>query len=121
MPIASDIVLIIEDEPLIAMAIEAVVEQAGLVAHTSRELDEALDFSARVELRGAVLDYWIGKTDTRELAELLRARAVPFILLIGSDPLIESGPFSDVPILRKPYSDQNLLEYIQAFGDHGQA
>jgi|SRR6185312_841906 DNA-binding response OmpR family regulator len=112
----SNVVLVLEDEPLIAMAIEAVVEQASLVPRTSRGLADALALGSSIDLRGAVLDYWIGSEDTTKLAELLRARATPFILLTGGNPPLAGGPFSGIPVLRKPYSDQELLERIQDFG-----
>jgi DNA-binding NtrC family response regulator len=116
MPTTSNVVLVLEDEPLIAIGIEAVVGEAGLTTHTCRTLAEALKHGRATDLRGAILDYWIGGAAATELAEVLTARGIPFILTTGADLPLVGEPFSGIPVLRKPYSDSDLLRHIQSFG-----
>jgi DNA-binding NtrC family response regulator len=112
----SNVVLVLEDEPLIAISIEAVVEEAGLTAHTCRTLADALSLGRAANLRGAILDYWIGGIAATELAEILTARRIPFVLTTGGDPPTGEGRLASIPVLRKPYSDTDLLMHIRSFG-----
>jgi len=115
MPPRSNVVLIVEDEPLIAMSIEDVVERAGLVPHTCRTMAAALEFARLADLRGAVLDYWIHGHDASELAKILAARSIPFVVATGSDPVLAAPAFAGAPVLRKPYADAALLACLEGF------
>lgn len=109
------LVLIVEDEPLIAMTIESVVAELGLVPRTCLQLDAALELARLADLAGAVVDFKMQDGDTGELAAVLRARGVPIIVSTGADQFQAADAFAEAPVLRKPYADDDLKRELRRF------
>ena len=88
-------ILILEDEPLIAMDLQLAFEDAGAEAVVTVSCDEAFEAMDGAEFDGAVLDVNLGKGETCEpVAVELRARGVPFLLHTGDlDRHIELDDF----------------------------
>jgi DNA-binding response OmpR family regulator len=105
-------VLIVEDEPLIAMSVEDLIRDMNFVPHTARSLDEALGVAQTSELRLAILDYSVVGGSTEPIAEILRERAIPFILSSGSAIPKGVETFSGAPCLMKPYADHMLRDAV---------
>jgi len=77
-------VLVVEDEPLIGMDIEDAVEGLGHeVVGPIGELDEALDVAANATLRCAIIDINIRGGHSYPVADMLRKRGLPVLLLSG--------------------------------------
>ena len=103
-------VLIVEDEPLIAMEIEQALESAGASVFIAVTLDEALRVTEQGGLSAAVLDLVLGASDGGALCARLRERAIPFVIYSGR---------SDIPVgcqpgafVRKPARPEELLQAI---------
>ena len=99
-------ILIVEDEPLIAMRLEDFLDSLGhRVVATTDEIDEAL---ARAEDDGidvAILDVHLkdGK-NIWPVADRLAARGIPFILATGGHTEPPPAVHADAPVLAKPYT-----------------
>ena len=99
-------VLIVEDEPLIAMMLEDFLESLGhRVAGSVDSVDDAL---ARVEEGGfdiAILDVRLkdGKTSW-PIADVLKARGIPFVIATGGHIEPPPAEHADAPNLSKPYT-----------------
>ena len=77
-------IIIIEDEPLIALDLEEAVLDAGCnVGGIARTVDEGLALLNEGGCDGAVLDANLNGISARPLVEWLRAEDVPFIVVSG--------------------------------------
>jgi DNA-binding response OmpR family regulator len=77
-------VLIVEDEPLIAMLVQEWLEELGCkVIGPAASVSGALELIAGAELEGAVLDVSLGKEESFPIADELRKRRVPFVFATG--------------------------------------
>jgi len=107
-------ILICEDNAVIAMALEALVEDLGHeVAGVAASSETALAAAGRPDLALVDLglaDGWTG----RQLVEKLTARAVPTIVLSGQPE--DVGPGGPVlGVLRKPVDYETLARLIDGF------
>jgi CheY-like chemotaxis protein len=100
-------VLVVEDEVLIALALEAMLNELGYkvigpVPGVAKAI-EALDACAP---DAAVLDVNVGGERVTPVAEALRARELPYVLLTGyrgrelEEPALQAAPRLDKPVLR---------------------
>jgi CheY-like chemotaxis protein len=94
-------VLIVEDEPLIALHIRTEFEKAGANAITVHSLRDAVGHVERDGLSGAVLDYGRGSQDGDALCRHLKQRDIPFILHSGYEhirmPVVAESSFRNRP------------------------
>lgn len=77
-------ILVVEDEPIVAMMIEQMIEDIG--AHTvgpATSLEQALDLATTADVHVAILDLNLNGQRTSEVAKTLKQRGVPFIFATG--------------------------------------
>lgn len=111
-------ILVIEDEPLIAMEVEAIlaaarcqlVGPASTIGHAKRLIAEE-DFDA------AVVDANLFGAKADELAAALAKRGVPFIFATGYGRAALPAAFADRPFLAKPFAAAALLGTLEAVLD----
>jgi len=108
-------VLVLEDEPLLAMAIEDVVRELGLTPRIVARLEEGLELARLADLGAAVVDIRLHGEATEELVRILRARGIPFAVSTCSNQPRLPEAFSDAPVLRKPYPDGELRDVLTGF------
>jgi len=98
-------ILIIEDEPLIAMMLEDYIDMLGhRVAGTVDSVADALDHVGQGGLDAAILDVHLRGEASWPVADALADRGVPFLLATGG--LTEQAParHAQAPILAKPFT-----------------
>ncbi len=109
-------ILVVEDEFLIALDIVAALEGAGLaVSGPASTVGDAL---ARIEnepLRGALLDAHLGGESAERIADALSARGLPFAFVSGYGPESLPEPYRNARLVRKPFTDNDLLAAIAGF------
>ncbi len=95
--------LIVEDALLLALELEAGLEEAGAtIVGSAADVDEAMTMVDR-PLDAAVLDANLNGASVMPVAEALAARGVPFVFATGyGDSRFNFGGF-DAPVIRKPY------------------
>jgi len=77
-------ILIVEDEPLIALMLTDMLAELGFnVAASVAQVAEALAFLANEKVDIALLDVNIGAQKIDPVADLLAARGTPFIFTTG--------------------------------------
>jgi light-regulated signal transduction histidine kinase (bacteriophytochrome) len=107
-------VLLVEDQMLIAMDAEMMLSDHGLTnVVTVSSAAEALRKLKTFKPMAAVLDVNLGVGTSLPIAEELRRQGVPFIFATGyGDSSIIPEDFADVRVVRKPYSDKDLMPAI---------
>lgn len=97
-------ILIVDDEPLIAMmAEEWLSELEHAVVGPVYDLDGALTLAERDHPDAAILDLTLGKHESYPIAARLRALAIPFAFATGHSRDFLAPDFKDALLLPKPF------------------
>jgi len=104
-------VLILEDEPFIALDLVFACEDAGVKSVTAASCEQANEAMELHAIDGAILDVNLGKGETCErVARTLKDRGVPFVLNTGD--LNRAGEFlrdMNAPIIGKPSAASSVI------------
>jgi DNA-binding response OmpR family regulator len=107
--------LIVEDEALVAMALEDAFSECGeRVVGPFARVAQALSIAQSGELSGAVLDVNIAGEPVYPIAEVLRARAIPFAFITGYGRAGLREDFRDCPVLQKPFLPDQVRQLIES-------
>lgn len=111
-------ILILEDEPLLAMLLEESLAELGHeVVASAATVGQALGTIGAVEFDIALLDYTLGDDATAApVAMRLRNESVPFLYLTGHRSLPLGGDVPIAPLLAKPFTLDQLDEALSAVG-----
>ncbi|HEY1781625.1 MAG TPA: response regulator [Roseiarcus sp.] len=114
-PLSGVRVLMVEDDPLMAMALEDTLAEAGaIVLGPCRTLAEALARTNADDFAVAVLDFSLGEDTASPVARRLASRGVPFVLHTGKSSRDPSLTEWACPILQKPASPRALVSAVSA-------
>jgi CheY-like chemotaxis protein len=124
-PAAKPVVLIVEDEPLLAFYARDVMQGAGyevLVADNAG--DAVIELERRQDIRVVFTDVQLaGSMDGLRLAAIIRSRWPPIALVITSGRIAPAA--ADMPaqsiFLSKPYAQKDLCRAVQSACDFGPA
>ena len=107
--------LIVEDQALIGMSLEAYLEDSGFeVAGPFTTAAQALDWLARDTPEIALLDIMLGDGSCVTVAGELKRRGVPFAVYSGLPPGGElPAELRGVPWLEKPVSREILARTLE--------
>jgi CheY-like chemotaxis protein len=98
-------VLIIEDEPIVAMLAEDMLESIGCeIAGIAASAAEARAAIEAMSFDLVMLDINLDGEDGLAIADILKARGIPFVITSGyaAQGLAQHHP--DAPVLAKPYA-----------------
>lgn len=101
-------VLIVEDEPMIALSIEQHLDDLGYRATATSSIEQALERIEQGDIDLCILDYDIRGRASTPVAAALHERSVPFVLCSGSDVPTLADLFEGVLILGKPFTQVDL-------------
>ena len=106
-------ILVVDDEPLIAMLTAEWVEDLGHApVGPANTLKEALDLLGSAKIDGAIIDVSLGSEKSYPLADALMARGIPFAFATGSvEGEIERG--HAVAVLCKPFAIKQFEEAMK--------
>ena len=105
--------LIVEDEPLVAMDNAAELEDAGaIVVGTAGNVKDALRLVEASALDGALLDANLNGESVDHIAAALAHRGVPFIFVSGYGRESLPRAFASTPVLGKPFSLDQLVKAV---------
>jgi CheY-like chemotaxis protein len=107
-------VLVVDDEVLIALDIEATLMEAGAeVVAVSLTLQEALSIAAVENISVATLDVRLGRETSEAVASILSDRGIPFIFYSGQslpEEIRKRWPQS--LLVAKPSEPRQLVEAL---------
>ncbi len=108
-------ILIVEDEPLIAMMLEDFILSLGHeVAGPCETVGEALEAVAEKPFDLAILDVNLKGQSVWPVAAALRAKGIPFVLASGGHVEPPPAEFADTPMIEKPYTIDRVSPIIDA-------
>jgi PAS domain S-box-containing protein len=108
-------VLVLEDEALIAMQIEAAIADAGcIVIGPASRVDEACDMIAATEIDAALLDVNVADEHSFPVADLLASKQVPFAFCTGyAGAASLPDRFADAPVIAKPFTYVTIQKAVE--------
>lgn len=112
-------VLVVEDEPLIAMALEDTLTDLGYeVVGPALSLKEALRLSRHEDIDGAILDVNVAGEKVFPVADILATRSIPFVFVTGYGGAGLRECDRGRPILQKPYQLDALDKIARKWPRH---
>ncbi len=108
-------VLIVEDEPMLAFALEELLSEAGFeIAGVAGRLEKALAMIKSGGFGAAILDTNLVGVSAGPAALALAARGIPFIVLSGYLPDQQRSAFSGALRLQKPCPPERLVQALRS-------
>jgi two-component sensor histidine kinase/two-component SAPR family response regulator len=102
-------ILLVEDEPLVAMMVADALSNLGYhVVGPCTRLADAVAAIGRDHFEAAVLDVNLGGELVFPIADMLADRKTPFIFMTGYGPERIEQRFSHIPVLQKPVQIEAL-------------
>ncbi len=115
MLLAGKRILIVEDEPLIAIDLESAVrDQHGTVIGPARNISEAQRIAESEIFDGAILDLRLKDDLALPVAECLRRRGIAFVIHSGQADITIPRAWPDVPIIGKPALPEQVVAILAA-------
>ena len=107
-------ILLVEDDPLICLDLEASLEEFGAVVTAVSNVSAAFAALAIAMPDFAVLDFELGAETSEPIAEVVQARQVPFLYLSGYSEHDERfRRWREIRVLAKPLSAARIAHGIQ--------
>lgn len=106
-------ILIVEDEPIVAMMLEDLLDDLGArCIGPANSADEAIALIERRSPDMAILDLNLGGERSLSVARRLREAGIPFIFATGYGSTADRE-FSDAEVVRKPYRRTQIVDAIR--------
>jgi len=113
-PLKGASILIVEDNPYIASALEEMLSEHGLlVMGVASTVKDALKLCEMPKIDLALLDVNLGEEKIDPVAERLAARTTPFVFATGYGRAGLPESFSDSPIVEKPFYIEEMLRTMR--------
>jgi DNA-binding response OmpR family regulator len=105
------LILVVENEVLIAMEIVSALEDAGAQTTMTTSARHALILINHNGLAGAIMDHGLSDGDSSEVCARLKARAISYVSYSGYEPVAGADP--DAPFIPKPANMDVLLNAME--------
>jgi CheY-like chemotaxis protein len=108
-------ILVVEDEPLIAMMLEDFLESLGhSVSATCESVQDAMVEAEKGGFDCAILDVNLKGESVWPVAERLHDKQIPFVLATGGHVDPPPAKFANVPVIEKPYTVDRVTPALEA-------
>lgn len=109
-------ILLVEDEPLVAMAIEDSLEVQNVgVVGPAGTVAEALDLIAKGGIDAALLDVTLRGERVDSVADALSAKGIPFVFTTGHGAAGLPQSHQGRPVLTKPFREAEMTDAIDRY------
>lgn len=110
--LAGRLILLIEDEPLIALDVEKALRAAGARIVAAGYLEAALFTTEHPALSAAVVDLRLGDANSTSVCRRLRHLRVPFVVHTAHPALLVTAEWPDVPVILKPTDPEHIVRAL---------
>lgn len=107
-------VLLAEDEMFVAMMVEDRLEASGYRVTKAARLSQALELAEAEPFDAAILDINLAGENSYPVADVLRARGIPFVFSSGYEGVSIPEAYRNELVVQKPYDTRRLLEALDA-------
>ena len=112
-PLARQSILIVEDEPLVALDVHRVLSAAGASIISAATPGEAIKLLSFAEVRAAIVDVQLGREDATLVCDLLERRRIPFAFYTGrADTTHLRAQWPQVPVIKKPATSRDIVSIL---------
>jgi DNA-binding response OmpR family regulator len=102
-------VLVVEDEYLIRALLEDMLDEIGYeMAASVGTVSEASEAALNGDFHAAILDVNLDGQEIYPVADILTARALPFVFVTGYGEYTLPHPYRERPALQKPFQTEQL-------------
>jgi DNA-binding response OmpR family regulator len=112
LPLSGAALLVVEDEPLVALDLRQSLESAGAYVFAATQLSHALQLAGHPDISAAVLDYRLADGDCTPICTLLSERGIPFVFYSGYDDARQIWP--DAALVQKPADAPEIVKAVAA-------
>ena len=106
-------VLLLEDEPIIALDIENTLDLAGYPVKMCTSRNEALDWLQSSLPVAAIVDLHLKDGSSADVVAELQVREVPVIICSGSHPSDLPDDLGPVTWIAKPHSEHEIIATLK--------
>lgn len=114
MKLDRQLVLVVEDEPIIGLALEDMLGEAGARVVIAERVEDAMAIAEREPIEAAILDVNVHGIRSYGLAKRLAEDGIPYIFATGYGDLSHPPEFADVPTVTKPYNIHQIESALTA-------
>jgi len=111
-PLLGRSVLIVEDEPLIALDLHDALHKAGASILAVTTIEDALELIAYAKICAAIVDVKLGGHDSSSVCDALAKRSIPFMFYTGYSNAPSLSQWPSVPAVDKPAASRTLVDAI---------
>ena len=101
-------ILILEDEPIIGLALEDLLQRQGAYVLFASGIEEAFELLGSEVVESAILDVNVHGVQSYPVASRLAERSIPFIFATGYGDRSHPEEFAGIPTISKPYSADDI-------------
>ena len=106
-------VLVVEDDPVVAMVVEDALRDLGLQVLVDLNLVDALNEIETGEFDAALIDVGLRGESAYPMMIALRERNVPFVVMSGGDLTTLAAEFPQIRMMSKPLDMKSLQKVVQ--------
>ena len=102
-------ILVVEDDAMLALAMEDILQKLGY-----KNMEFAFDLTGALKFSIAFLDVNLNGELSLPVARVLRQHDIPFYFTTGFGSRFDYEDMQGTPIVRKPYSEQDIRHAIES-------
>jgi CheY-like chemotaxis protein len=111
-PLLGRSVLVVEDEPLIALELLDALQAAGASIVAATNVKEALELIAYVKICGAIVDINLRGGDCSTVCATLTKRSIPFMFYTGYLSAVPLSAWPNAPAISKPAAGKTMVDAL---------
>ena len=104
--------LIVEDEPLIALELHNALHAAGASILAATTIKEALTLITRAQICAAIVDVNLGGHDCSSVCVALSKQSIPFMFYTGYSTAAPLSAWPHAPAVGKPAEGSTMVDTI---------
>lgn len=111
-PLAGRLILVVEDEPLVALDVDNALRNAGARVVSAGYVESGLYTTEHPNLSAAVVDLHLGDGSGTAVCRRLRHLGVPFLVYTGYPQMLIKHEWPDVQVISKPALPGQIVNAI---------
>jgi DNA-binding response OmpR family regulator len=113
-PLSGRLILVVEDEPLVALEVIGALRTAGAKVLSAGYLEAGLFITEHQELSAAVIDLRLNDGSSIGICRRLLQRRIPFVIYTGYPRMMLDENWSHVQAIQKPARPEQLVAAVES-------